>query len=158
MFGTVGAERCKLLERVSRFTNPNQGNRLGSSRSSRPRAQYYRFAQCVAEKKAHAVESRARTVNREYLRKLHEADKIAGTRCAAPRTQSGHCSYGPEIEHSEGGGERYFHNTFGEVQPLVFGHFGELNTRFHELISRTCLLYTSPSPRDRTRSRMPSSA
>ena len=24
--------------------------------------------------------------------------------------------------------------------------------------SRTCLLYTSPSPRDRTRSRMPSSA
>ena len=25
-------------------------------------------------------------------------------------------------------------------------------------LSRTCLLYTSPSPRDRTRSRMPSSA
>ena len=28
---------------------------------------------------------------------------------------------------------------------------------FHEIL-RTCLLYTSPSPRDRTRSRMPSSA
>ena len=28
----------------------------------------------------------------------------------------------------------------------------------HDLRSRTCLLYTSPSPRDRTRSRMPSSA
>ena len=27
-----------------------------------------------------------------------------------------------------------------------------------KLISRCCLLYTSPSPRDRTRSRMPSSA
>ena len=27
-----------------------------------------------------------------------------------------------------------------------------------ELIASTCLLYTSPSPRDRTRSRMPSSA
>ena len=27
-----------------------------------------------------------------------------------------------------------------------------------ELPERTCLLYTSPSPRDRTRSRMPSSA
>ena len=27
-----------------------------------------------------------------------------------------------------------------------------------DLISRSCLLYTSPSPRDRTRSRMPSSA
>ena len=26
------------------------------------------------------------------------------------------------------------------------------------LLSRDCLLYTSPSPRDRTRSRMPSSA
>ena len=26
------------------------------------------------------------------------------------------------------------------------------------VISKTCLLYTSPSPRDRTRSRMPSSA
>ena len=32
-------------------------------------------------------------------------------------------------------------------------------TRSHYLDSRnTCLLYTSPSPRDRTRSRMPSSA
>ena len=28
----------------------------------------------------------------------------------------------------------------------------------HQGIARTCLLYTSPSPRDRTRSRMPSSA
>ena len=29
---------------------------------------------------------------------------------------------------------------------------------FHKGLLRTCLLYTSPSPRDRTRSRMPSSA
>ena len=28
----------------------------------------------------------------------------------------------------------------------------------HEMIHHICLLYTSPSPRDRTRSRMPSSA
>mgnify|MGYP003381362468 CR=1 FL=1 len=28
----------------------------------------------------------------------------------------------------------------------------------HMLLRTTCLLYTSPSPRDRTRSRMPSSA
>ena len=27
-----------------------------------------------------------------------------------------------------------------------------------EILANTCLLYTSPSPRDRTRSRMPSSA
>ena len=29
---------------------------------------------------------------------------------------------------------------------------------FHDGISKTCLLYTSPSPRDRPLSRMPSSA
>ena len=31
-------------------------------------------------------------------------------------------------------------------------------TTLHEYEQRSCLLYTSPSPRDRTRSRMPSSA
>ena len=31
-------------------------------------------------------------------------------------------------------------------------------TSVEELNGETCLLYTSPSPRDRTRSRMPSSA
>ena len=33
-----------------------------------------------------------------------------------------------------------------------------LGTTFDLSVLRTCLLYTSPSPRDRTRSRMPSSA
>ena len=32
------------------------------------------------------------------------------------------------------------------------------DVKFLNNLSRTCLLYTSPSPRDRTRSRMPSSA
>ena len=31
-------------------------------------------------------------------------------------------------------------------------------TKIVDAVSHTCLLYTSPSPRDRTRSRMPSSA
>ena len=31
-------------------------------------------------------------------------------------------------------------------------------SEFDEFLSQSCLLYTSPSPRDRTRSRMPSSA
>ena len=36
---------------------------------------------------------------------------------------------------------------------------GEMvNVSINQTLSRTCLLYTSPSPRDRTRSRMPSSA
>ena len=34
----------------------------------------------------------------------------------------------------------------------------ELKTSKTEVIILACLLYTSPSPRDRTRSRMPSSA
>ena len=51
----------------------------------------------------------------------------------------------------------------GRWQPFHDGHY----TLFEEIIKKTgqvciqirdCLLYTSPSPRDRTRSRMPSSA
>ena len=34
----------------------------------------------------------------------------------------------------------------------------ELNEEEKEQAKKDCLLYTSPSPRDRTRSRMPSSA
>ena len=36
--------------------------------------------------------------------------------------------------------------------------FPESLLRMNEIMIETCLLYTSPSPRDRTRSRMPSSA
>ena len=36
-------------------------------------------------------------------------------------------------------------------------HYNSFTASFNEL-ANTCLLYTSPSPRDRTRSRMPSSA
>ena len=39
-----------------------------------------------------------------------------------------------------------------ETKPLAFG------LKFVEAHCVICLLYTSPSPRDRTRSRMPSSA
>ena len=47
---------------------------------------------------------------------------------------------------------------------LVFFIYGMLSMAVHHSLpvqlplSSTCLLYTSPSPRDRTRSRMPSSA
>ena len=34
----------------------------------------------------------------------------------------------------------------------------EVRVRLEEALAQSCLLYTSPSPRDRTRSRMPSSA
>ena len=47
----------------------------------------------------------------------------------------------------------------GEVIQRADPHIGLLHRATEKLAeTRTCLLYTSPSPRDRTRSRMPSSA
>ena len=41
----------------------------------------------------------------------------------------------------------------------IYGNYKELMSFLNDNIYHTfCLLYTSPSPRDRTRSRMPSSA
>ena len=43
---------------------------------------------------------------------------------------------------------------------ITFARKGDLSARRHvaRTVKNPCLLYTSPSPRDRTRSRMPSSA
>ena len=38
----------------------------------------------------------------EYVRKLHEVDKIAGTICPGRCLKSGKCSYGDGIEHTKG--------------------------------------------------------
>ena len=47
----------------------------------------------------------------------------------------------------------------GDETPLNFGNIAwRAKSRFLNADVQTCLLYTSPSPRDRTRSRMPSSA
>ena len=105
------------------------------------------------------MKTRANTVHREYVRKLHEVDKIAGTKCPGRRLQSGKCSYNDDIKHTEGGGEKYLTHEFGTVQPLVFGHFGELNEQFEGLLngaarprgaSRTC---TTESTAGRARRR-----
>ena len=45
-----------------------------------------------------------------------------------------------------------------QVQPGYGAIFKPNQSRLFAMESRACLLYTSPSPRDRTRSRMPSSA
>ena len=42
--------------------------------------------------------------------------------------------------------------------PFVISNDMESNKSFNTLLGRYCLLYTSPSPRDRSLSRMPSSA
>ena len=43
-------------------------------------------------------------------------------------------------------------------QTRCFGHVADIIDALIAVTSTDCLLYTSPSPRDRTRSRMPSSA
>ena len=66
----------------------------------------------------------------------------------------------------EGGALAKWAEKFSKVGPILeIGTFGGKSAAFLAYGSRknnqivyTCLLYTSPSPRDRTRSRMPSSA
>ena len=48
-------------------------------------------------------------------------------------------------------------NAFEAMVGALYIEYGYEKTRNY-VISKICLLYTSPSPRDRTRSRMPSSA
>ena len=51
-------------------------------------------------------------------------------------------------------------DSFGAPGHIRFSYAtsNKIITQAVELVNNTCLLYTSPSPRDRTRSRMPSSA
>ena len=62
-------------------------------------------------------------------------------------------------------GLEYLFNKTGNIKPIIGIGFGATSDSFSGSISDNsfdidggCLLYTSPSPRDRTRSRMPSSA
>ena len=56
----------------------------------------------------------------------------------------------------------YVKNPQGNVVKVNFGHGGSSakgkTMKIKKSDPQSCLLYTSPSPRDRTRSRMPSSA
>ena len=54
------------------------------------------------------------------------------------------------LDHQEGGD----HYKGLPIQPFTYRRKNKLNTTQ----SNICLLYTSPSPRDRQKSRMPSSA
>ena len=55
-----------------------------------------------------------------------------------------------KIEHFDKSGDIVINTTRGTRKVLTF--------KLCPVTVSTCLLYTSPSPRDRTRSRMPSSA
>ena len=50
------------------------------------------------------------------------------------------------------------YNEYNKVEILGIGKSKSLGVHRGVVNNITCLLYTSPSPRDRTRSRMPSSA
>ena len=45
-----------------------------------------------------------------------------------------------------------------ESDIAIWPESSDVNSKFHIMVINTCLLYTSPSPRDRQKSRMPSSA
>ena len=51
-----------------------------------------------------------------------------------------------------------FENSDGDSIEWNYGDFDKEVSKTAGVLNQHCLLYTSPSPRDRTRSRMPSSA
>ena len=51
-----------------------------------------------------------------------------------------------------------FKNDDNMIDNELYGHFFNRTIFYIDHDTHSCLLYTSPSPRDRTRSRMPSSA
>jgi hypothetical protein len=90
------------------------------------RAEYFQVN--AWKTRSHAVHRRADTVHTEYLRKLHDVDRAAGTPCPHTLTQNGSCARSDNnLAHGVGGGERHLLNKYGHVRALVFGHFGEFN-------------------------------
>ena len=65
--------------------------------------------------------------------------------------------YFPETGHTVSGNFLRYWNGFGGLASFGFP-ISDVFTRDGVQMQYFCLLYTSPSPRDRTRSRMPSSA
>jgi len=100
----------------------------------------------------------------EYDTEIFELHSIAGGLCTAWK-KSGYIFDG--CIHSVGGlNPRYkmheYWNELIDLDQMKFYFYDELSKVIDEngntISLYTCLLYTSPSPRDRTRSRMPSSA
>ena len=64
----------------------------------------------------------------------------------------------PTHEEIENEGNGLASNVLGLFESSIMGIAGSAPAYSIAATTVTCLLYTSPSPRDRTRSRMPSSA
>ena len=141
---SIAARRVRDLERLraenhemaDSVTALQKGsNRLhGSLKQINLRQEYF---QVFAWKDpCHAVHTRAGQLHNEYARKLHDADRAAGTQCPHRRTANGSCARSDNnLPHSVGGGEQHLRDKFGIVQALVFGHFGEFNDGLIKLAS-----------------------
>ena len=66
-------------------------------------------------------------------------------------------SWDEYFHHINGNVRFQFYATLGAVDRLDFRNI-EFYPGFYDTLSYSCLLYTSPSPRDKRQSRMPSSA
>ena len=54
--------------------------------------------------------------------------------------------------------QKAFEDKKSKIEADATKGLGRIDDKFDKTILNTCLLYTSPSPRDRQKSRMPSSA
>ena len=54
-----------------------------------------------------------------------------------PRDPAGHFGPNPGCNGTRSPKGALLKSEFGEVQPLVFGHFGEINERFQQLLDVT---------------------
>ena len=74
-------------------------------------------------------------------------------------TPTGMVATGGQIsDYPDGSGNLYRAHIFTTSGSLVVTDLGEIESTVDILSVGGCLLYTSPSPRDRQKSRMPSSA
>ena len=97
---------------------------------------------------ARLIRSKSAYENYEKSKKALEDNDLATARALARKAVA--------AEPDEG----HFHSLLGDIESAGENH-QRARKHYADAISRNsnfCLLYTSPSPRDRTRSRMPSSA
>ena len=92
---------------------------------------------------------------------IHDGDQIGFggfTGSGYPKVLPG--ALAKRIQESHDRGEKFTVNVFtgASTAPELDGTLASVDGIGWRMPYQSCLLYTSPSPRDRTRSRMPSSA
>ena len=102
-------------------------------------------------------------VTREFFAVLDELESDLDSRVViVTGAGRGFCS-GFDLKAAAGGENGPWQEGLGplqdqyRMQQVTYGHAGFIDNTYR-LDTYSCLLYTSPSPRDRQRSRMPSSA